>query len=177
MMRTIQIEDHVYDLLQVVPKKNGVSDSEIIWKLLTEAIKVQLPRANPTGAVGVLASHIASADISLTPLEEFLKSSAFLVHGNVTQRFLAILAWLYKQNRSEFAKVKGLRGTNRLYLSESEHDLEASGNSVNPRRVPDTPYWVVTNSPTQGKKKLLSDVMRVLGYDLPSIHTAAEALD
>jgi len=99
-----------------------------------------------------------------------------LVHANHVQRFLAVLSWLHKQNPSEFAKVKGLRGSNRLYFAESEQDLEASGSSVNPKRVPNSPFWVVTNSPTQGKKQLLSKVMRVLGYDALAVRAAVEAL-
>ena len=175
-MRTIQIENGTYDILELVARIRGESHSDVVSRLLIDEIKGHLPQVASAGSTSHSKTLKGGALITPTPLQEFLKTSTFLVHGNVKQRFLAMLSWLYKQNRSDFAKVKGLRGTNRLYFAESEGELEASGNSVNPKRVPDSPYWVVTNSPTQGKKKLLSDVMRVLGYSSADIHTAVQAL-
>jgi len=176
-MRTIQVENGTYDLLDLVAKVRGESHSDVIWRLLKGEIKAHLPQATAASSTSRSNTLKDGADTTPTPLQQFLKTSAFLVRANVVQRFLGILCWLYKQNRSDFAKVKGLRGTNRLYFAESDRDLEASGSSVNPKRVPDSPYWVVTNSPTQGKKDLLSKVMRVLGYSSADIHTAVEALD
>jgi len=176
-MQTIQIEKGTYDLLELVAKIRGESHSEIVSRLLVNEIKAHLPQAAVAGSTSHSNVVKGGEAVTLAPIQQFLKTSAFLVHTSVVHRFLAILSWLYKQNRGDFAKVKGLRGRNRLYFAESDRELEASGSSVNPKHVPDSPYWVVTNSPTQGKKDLLSDVMRVLGYNPADIHTAVEALD
>jgi negative regulator of replication initiation len=45
-----------------------------------------------------------------------------------------------------------------------------------PKRIPDTPYWVFTNSPTQLKKQVVADVMRVLGHDSSTMLVVADAV-
>jgi negative modulator of initiation of replication len=176
-MPTIQIEEKAYNILDIMAKTSGESHAEVVWRLLLDAIKTHLAPQGPTGASGTSGPKVKNAAITLSPLEEFLMSPGFLVHANVVQRFLAILSWLYKANRDKFPKVETLRGTNRFYFAKTPGELEDKGKSVNPKRVPDTPYWVVTNSPTQGKKDLLSHVMRVLGHNSADIHAAVEALD
>jgi negative modulator of initiation of replication len=175
-MPTIQIEDKAYDVLDCMAKSSGESHADIVWRLLLDAIKTHIPQQRPTGASAALPAKTENAAIVLSPLEEFLKSPRFLAEANVVQRFLAILSWLYKQNQDKFDKVTTLRGTNRLYFAKTAEELEDKGKSVNPKHVPDAPYWVVTNSPTEGKKDLLSHVMRVLGYDPSSIQIARQAL-
>jgi len=175
-MPTIQIEDKAYNILDLMAKTFGESHADVIWRLLLGAIKTHLPQQSPAGANSASGPRTGNLPITVSPLEEFLKSPGFLVHANVVQRFLAILSWLYKQNRDKFDRVTTIRGTNRLYFAKTAEELEAKGKSVNPKRLPEAPYWVVTNNPTQGKKDLLSHVMRVLGYDTSSIQIATEAL-
>ena len=40
--------------------------------------------------------------------------------------------------------------------------IGASGNSVNPERIPNTPYHAATNLSDDKKKRILSDVLNVL---------------
>ncbi|WP_281558939.1 replication initiation negative regulator SeqA [Thalassomonas sp. RHCl1] len=79
-------------------------------------------------------------------------------------RFLLILAALYRVHPQQFALVRDIRGRDRLYFSDNESDLNASGSSTKPRQIPDSPYWVITNSNTTRKKMMLTEVAVSLGY-------------
>jgi len=79
-------------------------------------------------------------------------------------RFLLILAALYRVHPQQFSLVREIRGRDRLYFSDNESDLNASGSSTKPRQIPDSPYWVITNSNTTRKKMMLTEVAVSLGY-------------
>jgi negative modulator of initiation of replication len=175
-MQTIEIEDDVYGFLLRSTSRFGESPSDILKRLLKLADS-RGPQGATTGKVvtaqATLASTKGGNDDSVVA---FLNSAAFLVHGNAVGRFLAVLSWLCKQSPEKFEKVLLLNGRKRRYFAKSAEELEASGNSVMPKRIPDTPFWVFTNSPTQLKKQVVADVMRVLGYDSSTTRSVVDAL-
>jgi len=83
---------------------------------------------------------------------------------------------LHKHHPEKFDKVLLLNGRKRRYFAKTEKELEESGSSVMPKRIPDSPYWVFTNSPTELKKQVITDVMRVLGYEPSVIRSVTDAL-
>ena len=86
-------------------------------------------------------------------------------------RFLLILAALYRAHPDKFNVVTNIapkisaRKTKRLYFALSEEILSASGSSTKPKQVPQSPYWVITNSNTTRKKMMLTEAATLLGYD------------
>ena len=79
-------------------------------------------------------------------------------------RFLLILAALYRVHVEEFSEVLDIRGRDRLYFAASKNELVASGSSTKPFQIPDSPYWVITNSNTTRKKMMLTKASLALGY-------------
>jgi len=65
--------------------------------------------------------------------------------------------------------VLNIRGRDRLYFATSEQALLQSGKSTNPKEIPGSGFWVITNSNTTKKKSMLTRVAETLGY------SAAEA--
>ncbi len=175
-MQTIEVEDDVYGFLLRNTNRFGESPSDVIKRLLrfrdsresqsTTTGKVVTVQATQSGTKGSNADSVAT----------FLNSPGFLVHGNAVGRFLSVLSWIHKQSPEKFEKVLLLNGRKRRYFAKSADELEASGNSVMPKRIPETPYWVFTNSPTQLKKQVVADVMRVLGYDSSTMRIVADAV-
>jgi negative regulator of replication initiation len=47
---------------------------------------------------------------------------------------------------------------------------------VNPKRIPNTNFWVVTNNDTNNKKMLLRQALTLLAYSLEAIRLAPESL-
>jgi negative modulator of initiation of replication len=90
---------------------------------------------------------------------------------------LRILGFLHAQNMAEFDKVLQIRGRHRIYFGRSFEEANNSGNSVFPQQIPDSRFWVMTNSPTRQKREILMDVFRVLGYSTAIAREAAERLE
>jgi negative modulator of initiation of replication len=173
-MPTVDLDDELYNFLLRNSTKFGESPSDVIRRLLkvTDSNKVQ-----SGGTTGSSTRPSTQTVANRTdPVTAFVSSPNFLVHGNVLARFLSVLAWLHKQHPEKFDKVLLLNGRKRRYFAKTEKELEDSGNSVMPKRIPDSPYWVFTNSPTELKKQVIHDVMRVLGYESSVIRSVCDAL-
>jgi len=91
-------------------------------------------------------------------------------------RFLLILAALHRVHQSAFSAVCQIRGRDRLYFATSESALAESGSSTKPRQIPDSPYWVITNSNTTRKKMMLTEVASAMGYSKEDIEDIRDLL-
>lgn len=175
-MRTIEIDESIYYFLLGHASASGGTLSDVLRRLLEIPTTGNGKKTEFSPMVSPPASQSGTPSNNQVRISAFLNSPSFLVQGNAVGRFLSVLSWLCKQHREAFEKVLSLNGRKRRYFAKSSEELEASGNSVMPKRIPDTPYWVITNSPTQLKKLMVAHVMRVLGYDPSSIHVVSEAV-
>lgn len=75
-------------------------------------------------------------------------------------RFIMLLAALYRSNPDAFAKAtENVRGNERIYFSQSEEEILATGSGVKAKQIPDSPFWVITNNNTARKGLILKGVM------------------
>jgi negative modulator of initiation of replication len=111
------------------------------------------------------------------PLEECILEPQFRFERDAVGRFLFILSWLHKRHSKDFAKVLDIRGRSRRYFATSANALEESGTSVNPQKIPNSSYWVVTNNDTPKKGRILYSVAYRLGYPPGDAIRLGEALD
>ena len=109
-------------------------------------------------------------------LRDYAQSPGFLASRSVVDQFLGILSFLQKQNPDKFPTLQSLAGRKRRYIAGSEQELENSGTSVNPKRIPNTSFWVVTNNDTNNKKMLLRQALTLLGYSPETIRSVPESL-
>ncbi|WP_438823510.1 SeqA protein [Alteromonas sp. P256] len=79
-------------------------------------------------------------------------------------QFLFILSAAHKLNADSFERVESIKGKNRTYFATSKEALLENGSSTNPKAIPDSAYWVVTNNNTAKKVSMLEQVLRQLGY-------------
>jgi negative modulator of initiation of replication len=166
-VRTIEIDDEIYNFLLHQTNDFGESPSSVLARLLEPSKAGTCDGAKGT-PVSVAKPPSAAVPVANGRISSFLNSATYLVRGNVVEKFLSILAWLQKDDPEKFEKVLLLRGRKRLYFAKTADELEASGNSVMPKRIPDSPFWVITNSPTVLKQQIIGEVMRMLGYDASS---------
>lgn len=104
---------------------------------------------------------IAEKDVSVF---DFINKEELATQRGAVGRFLLILAALYRVHSEKFNSVCDIRGRDRLYFALSEEELAESGSSTKPRQIPDSPFWVITNSNTTRKKMMLTEVAISLGY-------------
>jgi negative modulator of initiation of replication len=158
-VKTIEIDDDVYEALLGRIRDFGDTPNLVLRRELN------------LGGTGMPVTTSRE-----TPLQEFLTSTEFRFAKGAVGRFLAVLSWLYKKDAAAFSIVGDIRGRGRIYFSKSVQELEQSGRSVNPKKIPDSPFWVITTTPTDLKQQILGEVMKALGHDLSSIQLAKRAI-
>jgi negative modulator of initiation of replication len=168
-MVEITIDDDINQFLLRKARVVGESASEILRREL--GLERKTPKS-PLKTEEQSFRNLGAVNESFSPLQMFLQSRQFLVHGDAVSKFLAILSWLYGQHTGSFEALLGIEGRQRKYFGKSEKELEESGRSVMPKKIPMSPYWVVTNNDTGRKRKMLADAMRVLGYSMMEISLA-----
>lgn len=166
-MKTIEVEEDIYEFLRQQQVTFAEGASEVLRRVLKfNSATPSVPQApNQKAGSPQLTKDEFSADPKKKPLWDFLKGPQFTTERNAVGKLLALLAFLQRENPDRFASVQGISGRSRKYFAKSESDLEQSGNSVHPKKIPGSEYWVVTNNSTQSKVELLLQVLRLLGYD------------
>jgi negative modulator of initiation of replication len=175
-MKTIEIDDDLYQFIASQTQQIGESASDILRRLLIVSLNAataapKAPAAKP--------AVVANAEISETPVVQsavsitqaitgsvfdFISPQDLSAEQSVVGRFLFILSALSRAHRGDFAQVLEIKGRNRLYFGQSEAGLLEAGSSTNPKPIPNTEFWVITNSNTTRKKMMLTEVATKLGY-------------
>lgn len=179
-MKKIDIDDELYAYIASHTRHIGESASSILRRLLGPSSGLAAdsngaPDSNAADKQNAQPSgHLqkqppVSAHASSRNLFDVLSPADLANQKGAVGRFLFILAMLHRCHAHQFARVLDIRGRNRLYFAASEAQLVAAGNSTNPKQIPDTEFWVVTNNNTTKKKSILTEVVLELGY------TASEA--
>ncbi|WP_392551950.1 hypothetical protein RHO13_09565 [Orbus wheelerorum] len=147
-MKTIEIDDELYQYIAGQTQHIGESASSILRRLL--AIETKELVIKPSNQL---------ADIST--LVKLVYSDNFLAEKKLVNRFISILSTLYLCNKSLFSvAAASLHGSKRRYLAKNEETLLRSGNNTKPKLIPDTPYMVITNSNTARKIYIIESLMQ-----------------
>jgi negative modulator of initiation of replication len=165
-MRSIEIEDDIYEHLLQNTQEIGESASSILRRLLKISPRTE-PEVDtptlPTGKHPKLQLLLSRLDLSL--------------HRTAVDRFLAILSVLYQLHKDKFRRVLDLGGRNRTYFAESEKEIEERGSSTQPKRIAGTPFYVVTNNDTPKKQRMLQKVLERLDYEYAEAQNIAIWVD
>lgn len=147
-MRTIEIDDALYDYIASNTRLIGESASDILRRLLW----------------GDGNEPVTPAPVAITDTDVEAQLTAALGHpGKQRDRFLTALAVIYQFNPVCFDKLVELRGRQRRYFAKSADALLAAGNSTRPYAIPGSPFWVVTNANGAKKQRLLMQAMSAAG--------------
>lgn len=149
-MKRIDIDDDLYAYIASHTRQIGESASDILRRLLAVSPDAPVEKEMSEKAESVFYR---------------LNEQDVRVQKSVVARFLYILSMLYRCHSAEFSAVLDIRGRDRQYFARSEDALLTSGNSTNPKQIPDAPFWVITNTNTTKKKSMLTQVAEKLGYD------------
>lgn len=178
-MKNIEIDEELYQYIASNTQFIGESASSILRRLLSleegspSSSSVNEPILTTTTVETIEQESlvevnepqdIVAKDINETVFNYVNKEELAMQRGAVG-RFLLILAALYRGHTSQFSVVSEISGRDRLYFAKSEQELAASGSSTKPRQIPDSPFWVMTNSNTTRKKMMLTKVANALGYN------------
>tara|TARA_R110000868_G_scaffold106166_3_gene291296 strand:+ start:1430 stop:1951 length:522 start_codon:yes stop_codon:yes gene_type:complete len=157
-MKTIEIEEDLYHFIASQTQQIGESASDILRRLV-------MPDA-PLASKNKEIEEQVEEDLPLiqSSLLSELAKLKLLEMPKMVDRFLAMLALLHRHHAGSFAGVLSMSGRNRTYFATSKDALLATGSSTNPKKVPDSEYWVITNNNTLKKVTMVKEVALLLGY-------------
>jgi negative modulator of initiation of replication len=105
-----------------------------------------------------------------------LSDPTFLELRANVDKMLYVLGAAHALKPGLFEKVLLIQGRERRYFAKNSAEIERSGNSTQPRKIPNTEYWVMTNSPTPQKQDLLGRALRKLGFSENAVRDAVAAI-
>lgn len=196
-MKIIEVDEELYQYIAGNTQSIGESASDILRRLLNLSPRnayFSLPESQSTTVTTssnepiqiaeqppVFEEEINKAVLkkqsdevmqkTITRLQALLNSEAFKQENKAVIRFLNILTILYRTNPEGFAlATESLQGRTRVYFARDEGTLLMAGNHTKPKQIPDTPYWVITNTNSGRKMLMLEGAMQ-------SMHLPEQLID
>lgn len=196
-MKIIEVDEELYQYIAGNTQSIGESASDILRRLLNLSPRnayISLPESQSTTVTTSSNESIQIAEQppvfeeeinkpvikkqsdevmqkTITKLEALLNSEAFKQENKAVIRFLNILTILYRTNPEGFAlATESLQGRTRVYFARDEGTLLMAGNHTKPKQIPDTPYWVITNTNSGRKMLMLEGAMQ-------SMHLPEQLID
>ncbi len=157
-MKTIELDDDLYFFIASQTRHIGESASDILRRLLEQPVK-----AGTTVPAAPVVQPQSLADAM--GLEALLDSDELQKEEKSINRFMLVLSTLYRDNPDSFTQATEIKGRKRVYFSQDPEALRASGSTTKPKQVPDTPFWVITNTNTSRKQNMVAQLMASMGYD------------
>jgi negative regulator of replication initiation len=109
------------------------------------------------------------AIVQLTQRPEYLM-------GDAKRRYFAVLEFLYHQHKDKFSVLEEYGRGKRIIFARDAKTIEESGSSTFPQKIPNTPYFAVTNLPNSRKRKILEGVLRMFHYPSAEIELVLKSL-
>lgn len=194
-MKNIEIDDELYLHIVANTQSIGEDASSILRRLLKldqlvkqsvsldtntkndHKVEVDSSKQQITQDTALIeADDLADNDSNNDSVFNFINKEELAMQRGAVGRFLLILAALYRAHPKRFNIVTEICGRDRLYFANSEAELAASGSSTKPKQIPDSPFWVLTNSNTTRKKMMLTKAASSLGYNDADVEKIRELL-
>ena len=196
-MKIIEVDEELYQYIAGNTQSIGESASDILRRLLNLSPRnayFSLPESQSTTVTTSSNEPIHMAEQppvfeeeinkpvikkqsdevmqkTITRLQALLNSEEFKQENKAVIRFLNILTILYRTNPEGFAlATESLQGRTRVYFARDEGTLLMAGNHTKPKQIPDTPYWVITNTNSGRKMLMLEGAMQ-------SMHLPEQLID
>ncbi|STO53627.1 replication initiation regulator SeqA [Canicola haemoglobinophilus] len=189
-MKIIEVDEELYQYIASQTKSIGESASDILRRLLNfpysnlssavqnpENLSTESVTSEPiTKAQKEAPADVVKTDEVIIPVKKqsdeaiqkivdkvrsILSSEEFQQETKAVVRFLSLLRALYRTNPESFAlATESLQGRTRVYFARDEGTLLMAGNHTKPKQIPDTPFWVITNTNSGRKMLMLEGAMQ-----------------
>ncbi|WP_438361434.1 replication initiation negative regulator SeqA [Pasteurella canis] len=146
-----------------MPKPEAILSQDVVKEVVTTTPEVKQTIQSEIEEPKVLPKKQSDESIQQVTLKvrNLLNSVDFQQETKAVVRFLKILSVLYRTNPESFAQAaESLQGRTRVYFARDEATLLLAGNHTKPKQIPDTPYWVITNTNSGRKMLMLEGAMQ-----------------
>lgn len=168
-MKSIQIDDDLYHFIASQTQDIGESASDILRRLVmpenTKPESITVLKADKPIASEVISDKSIEGKCQAEAVFDELQGQQLEAIPKMVERWLLVLSIIHKHHQGLFSKVLGMSGRNRTYFATSKETLLETGSSTNPKNVPGSEYWVITNNNTVKKINMLKEVAHTMGFD------------
>ncbi len=178
-MKTIEVDDDLYSYIASQTQHIGESASDILRRLLPIHSE-QKPDCAPslskkTPRVAENPRHDIADRISL--MQQQLNSEHYAQQKRTINRFMMILSTLYRVSADDFAAAtQSLQGRTRRYFATDQQTLLQHGVHTKPKPITGTPYWVITNTNTGRKCRMIEHIMLAMAFPKALTNTVCSTL-
>jgi len=168
-MKTIEVDEELYRYIASQTRHIGESASDILRRLLLEDSNSQpvIP-ARPKAAQGIVVSkdagNLPQSEDRVKAMRSLLISDEFAGQERAIGRFMLVLSALYRIDPQAFTDATAIKGRTRIYFADSEEKLLNSGKTTKPKAIPETPFWVITNTNTDRKRQMIEQLMQKMQF-------------
>ncbi|MFM5519827.1 MULTISPECIES: replication initiation negative regulator SeqA [Aeromonas] len=159
-MKTIELDDDLYFYIASQTRHIGESASDILRRLLEQPAQGAASAAVAEPAPAAPSRAVAAPQ----GLQALLDSGELQQEEKSINRFMQVLSTLYRDDPVGFTQATEIKGRKRVYFSRDPEALRASGSTTKPKPVPETPFWVITNTNTSRKQNMVAQLMSSMGY-------------
>ncbi|OIQ25932.1 replication initiation negative regulator SeqA [uncultured Vibrio sp.] len=168
-MKTIEVDEDLYRYIASQTEHIGESASDILRRLLnandeTTPVAQQTKRAAARSIVVSKDAVKAPVVDSVKEMRSLLISDEFAGLKKAIDRFMLVLSTLHRINPESFSEATQVKGRKRVYFADNEQTLLASGTTTKPKAIPNTPFWVITNSNTSRKRQMTEQLMTRMNF-------------
>ncbi|WP_421244632.1 replication initiation negative regulator SeqA [Aeromonas sp. 601019] len=157
-MKTIELDDDLYFYIASQTRHIGESASDILRRLLEQPAHQRVPVTEPVAVAQPCAVATQQG------LQALLDSGELQKEEKSINRFMQVLSTLYRDDPVGFTQATEIKGRKRVYFARDPEALRASGSTTKPKPVPETPFWVITNTNTSRKQNMVAQLMSSMGY-------------
>jgi negative modulator of initiation of replication len=169
-MKVLQIDAELYDYIARQTQQIGESASAILRRLLKQPLEERCSTTPSFPSATPLADH-------QQVLKQLLQSEGYRHESTSISRFMQVLSILYALDATAFAQAAALtQGRTRCYFSCDPHTLQQGGLHTKPQQIPESPYWVITNTNTARKRAILQSLLTTLQLPKPLIESLCDSL-
>ncbi|CAH0525044.1 replication initiation negative regulator SeqA [Vibrio hippocampi] len=164
-MKTIEVDEDLYRYIASQTHHIGESASDILRRLLN--VDASETEQKPATAKTIVVSKDVPAPVfektdAVKEIRSLLISDEFAGLNKAIDRFMLVLSTLYRIEPTSFAEATQVKGRKRVYFANDEQTLLASGTTTKPKSIPNTPFWVITNTNTSRKRQMVEQVMTMM---------------
>nr|WP_113864648.1 replication initiation negative regulator SeqA [Brenneria salicis]NMN92218.1 negative regulator of replication initiation SeqA [Brenneria salicis ATCC 15712 = DSM 30166]RBP67554.1 negative regulator of replication initiation SeqA [Brenneria salicis ATCC 15712 = DSM 30166]RLM32458.1 replication initiation regulator SeqA [Brenneria salicis ATCC 15712 = DSM 30166] len=166
-MKTIEVDEELYRYIASHTQHIGESASDILRRMLKfTAGQVAAPQARePADMAQPQVVSAPGARDRVRMMRELLLSDEYAEQSKAINRFMLVLSTLYTLSPQEFAQAtESLHGRTRVYFAGDQQTLLQNGTHTKPKHIPDTPYWVITNTNTGRKRGMIEHIMLTMQF-------------
>ncbi len=167
-MKTIEVDEQIYRYIASRTLHIGESASDILRRLL--ALPLDTSMESTVSAVLEQKTDAESiTEASTDVLTKLIDDAQLAKEESAIARFMLILSALYRAQPEVFSRGADIKGRKRIYFAEDPQALLDNGKTTKPKPVPETPYWVITNTNTGRKRLIIEQLMQAMGYSAETI--------